>query len=660
MKPAGGKVWFTAAELAELALPGMPRTKRNMTERAASECWAVRTDANGAPLARKRAARGGGTEYHHAILPAAARAALAAKGIIFEGTEEASAPVSTAVAQRWQWFDAQPEHVKAKAQRRVGILASVDAYLRAGMTKTAAVTAVSARASVSPATLYNWLGMVDRIDPAHRLPYVAPQRKGGGTEVEVDAAAWQFIRSDYLRPEKPTWAQCYRNLEDVAARHGWSVPHARTLWRKFEREVPIQLVIALREGQEALRRTLPPQNRTVADLHALEAVNIDGHKFDVFVRFPPSREHPQGKIGRVVMIAIQDLYSRKFLAWRIGESESAILTRLCFADLFRDWGIPQHCVLDNGRAFASKWITGGAKTRFRFTVKEDEPLGLLTQLNVQTHWTFPFRGQSKPIERGFRDLASDICKHADMAGAYTGNRTDAKPENYGNAAIPLDQFERHVAREIVKHNARLGRRTEMAYGKLSFDQVFAASYAVSQIGKAATAEQLRLALLMAEEISADRKSGAISLAGNRYWHADLHAVRGKKVTIRFDPEDLTADIHVYDRQGRYVASAPILEADGFFDLAASKRSAKQYADLRRRVREMEQLQDLLAVGDVAALLNAAEPDQSPAPIASVIRPIRARRGGAAAALKIEPDAMRAATASNDPLTAVFERLTLVK
>jgi putative transposase len=76
--------------------------------------------------------------------------------------------------------------------------------------------------------------------------------------------------------------------------------------RKLEREVDPRLIIAKREGAEALRKTLPPQQRSVADLQALELVNIDGHKFDVFARFP------DGRIGRPMMVAIQDVYSRKF------------------------------------------------------------------------------------------------------------------------------------------------------------------------------------------------------------------------------------------------------------------------------------------------------------------------------------------------------------
>src|SRR3546814_346519 len=157
---------------------------------------------------------------------------------------------------------------------------------------------------------------------------------------------------------------------------------------------------------------LPAQERTVAELHALELVNIDGHKVDVFVKWP------DGRIVRPIIIGIQDVYSRKFLSHRVSDTESVIPTRLAMADLFREFGIPKGCVLDNGRAFASKWITGGAKTRFRFKIKGEEPVGVRTGLGVRTHWTIPYRGQSKPIERAWRDFCDTIAKHPAFAGAY--------------------------------------------------------------------------------------------------------------------------------------------------------------------------------------------------------------------------------------------------
>jgi hypothetical protein len=48
-----GETMADGAELAELRLPGLPKVKRKINERAAAERWALRTDDRGAPLARR-------------------------------------------------------------------------------------------------------------------------------------------------------------------------------------------------------------------------------------------------------------------------------------------------------------------------------------------------------------------------------------------------------------------------------------------------------------------------------------------------------------------------------------------------------------------------------------------------------------------------------
>jgi putative transposase len=111
----------------------------------------------------------------------------------------------------------------------------------------------------------------------------------------------------------------------------------------------------------------------------------------------------------------------------------------------------------------------------------------------------------------------------------------------------------------------LGRRTEAARGR-SFDETFAESYATAPIGKARP-KQLRLALLAADEVSTDRQSGFVTLHGNRYWTPELAQIGGRKVTLRFDPEDLTQPVHVYDRDGRFLATAPVMAQTGFLDVA---------------------------------------------------------------------------------------------
>jgi putative transposase len=658
VKLHGGKAWFTAAELAELALPGLPRAKRKVNERAAEECWALREDENGKPLARPRVgARGGGLEYHLSVLPVAARTALANMGVA--AVARTSDAPENASAALWRWFEGQTDAVRDEAAERLRILDAVALLEQAGLTDTAAIAAIGKREGKAPSTLWQWRALIAGVPAGDRLPHLARRRGGGGKETAVDDGAWQLLISDYLRPSRPSFSSCYqRVLNDYCKPLGIALPIERTLRRKFEREVDPRVVIARREGDEALRRTLPAQQRTVAPLRAMELVNIDGHRWDVFVEFP------DGTIARPMMVAIQDVYSRKMLAWSIGRTESAIETRLALAHLFDRHGIPDGILLDNGRAFASKWITGGATSRFRFKIRDEEPLGVLTQLGVQIHWATPYRGQSKPIERMFRDFCDSIAKHPAFEGAYTGNKPDAKPENYGSRAIPFDRFVEVAEAGFAAHNAKRGRRTEMARdtGK-SLDEVFAESYAVSPIRKA-TEEQKRLALLTADDRPTDRKTGAINLFGNRYWTEALGLIAGDKVTVRFDPDDLHAPLHVYDRAGRYLCSAPVIEATGFLDVAAAKQRARLEKNYRRSVKDQAEALALLEANQIEALL--AQPGEAPSlPSPGAIRPVRSR-GQTAAALKTTTQALPSSAseaargAELDQMVAGARRLRVVK
>ena len=660
-EPIVRREWFSAQELSALGLPGLSTAKRKVNERAEAEEWALRLDPLGQPLARKRAGRGGGVEYHASVLPAAARLELVRRGLAPESVADnrktggeppvVSAPATTSDGL-WAWFAGRSAKVKAEAERRVRVLDRVLQAERAGMTRSAAVATAAIGAGVSNATVWGWLSIVAGLGHSDWLPALAPRATGGGAEAVIDEDIWTIFKSDWLRPEKPTLSSCYRRAQSVAKARGIDIPHLKTFQRRIERDVPPSVVTALRSGKEAVRRMLPPQKRSVAGLQALEIVNIDGHKWDVFVRFPATDGY-QERIARPMMVAIADIYSRKILAWRFGDSENAVLTRLAFADLFRNYGIPSACLLDNGRAFASKWITGGAKTRFRFRIREDEPLGLLTQLKIQNMWATPYRGQSKPIERAFGDFCDAIAKHPALAGAYTGNRPDAKPENYGSKAVDFDLFERVVAAGIAEHNARQGRRTEMARGR-SFDDAFAESYAVAPIRKA-TDEQLRLALLAADRVRAHREDGSVVIAGNRYWTSALGRHAGELLTVRFDPDNLHSDVHCYDQAGAFIATAPVWEAVGFVDAEAARQRAKLEAEHRRAVRREVELQQLLAATDIAALLPDIEPDETPAP--GAVRLLRTR-GALAVAPAAPAPAEPRAPAIIDQFAAAMNRQRL--
>lgn len=639
--------WLTAAELAELRLPGLPTDKGAMNRRIREERWRLRVDNAGAALARPRSARGGGVEYHVSLLPGAARLELAQRGLV--DTRPGPAEAEPVSAGSWRWYDLQSEKTKADAAHRLSIVSEIMMLEEAGCTRTAALADISFRHQIGTSTLWSWLKLVEGVARSDWLPALSPRRKGGGVEADIDSLLWSIFKSDFLRNAEPTLSSCYERTAKIAAERGLSIPSERTLRRRLEREIDPGIILRRRKGDEALRRSVPSQRRTVAELHALECVNIDGHKFDVFVRLP------DGRTVRPILVGIQDVYSSKIVAWRIGEVESAVLTRLAFADLFANYGIPKHCVLDNGRAFASKWITGGAKTRYRFKIKDEEPTGILTALGIQIHWAIPYRGQSKPIERAWRDLCDTISRHPLMEGAYTGNNPVNKPANYGSRTIEWDAFVAHVEAGIHAHNSRLKRRGRHYAGR-SFDEVFTESFAVAPIGRA-TPEQLRMALLTAEQVTVNRQTGEVALFGNRYWSEPCVQLAGQRVTVRFDPDHLDRDLHLYGLDGGYLTSAQMIADTGFLTAAGAQDTAKRAAAYRKRVRDGELAEQLLAAEEVARL--QADAPAAPIPEPSVVRPMR-HRGQTAAALKPVPALATDLEARVERENRVFSALSLVR
>jgi hypothetical protein len=618
--PVLSKEFYTAAELAELALPGLPGTKRGINDLAISRGWQrpEYEDCNW----RRRQGRGGGIEYHYRLLPDLPQMALVLRHAQpAQMSARTQAKSALATTEMWAWFERQPDARKAKARERLEMLDAAMALTRGGAAWNRALATVAMHRKVSVRALYDWWALVEFTDRADWLPYLCPRYAGGGKDADMPADAWEMLKGDYLRPEKPNVTDCIRRVRMVAAERGWELPSDRTMARRLA-GLSTTTVTLRREGQKALKALIPAQQRDRGVLHALEVVNADGHRWDVFVRWP------NGDIERPMMTAFQDVYSGKVLAWRVDVSENWHAVRLAFGDLVERYGIPDHCLFDNGRHYASKKITGGTRNRYRFRAREEEPEGILTSLGVQVHWATPFAGQSKPIERAFRDFAQGLAKHPKFAGAYTGNSPMAKPENYGKTAVPLDTFLEVIAEGIAEHNARAGRTGGVCRGR-SFDQVFADSYAEALIRKA-TPEQRRLWLLAADAVTVSRRDASVELMGNRFWAEWLLPLRGRKVTVRFDPEFLQEPLHVYRADGAYLGTAECLEAAGFLSAEAAIEHNRKRRALMKHWKAAAAIENSMSIDQVAAMLPKIE--EAAPPEARIVRPIFAGN----AALKQRP------------------------
>lgn len=585
--------WWSAAEIADARLPDLPTTKRKVNQRAKDEGW----DRQSGKI-RRRKGKGGGLEYHYSLFPIRARLSL-----IEQPAEEPEPKRSREAA--WADFDSLNATAKSKAELRLQAVRLAAECEGAGMTRSAAVAAVALRVDASEKSIWNWLSLIEGVAEADWLAYLAPKPTGGrGKIAPLDPEFFALIRSDWLRLEAPSLTSCYDRAKRVAKKEGLPIAPIHRVRKAIKETISKPTEIFLRKGAEALRRYYPHQDRDKSALSALECICGDYHKFDVFVRWPG-----EALPVRVQGVFFSDIYSGKILSWRLSLTANSHTVQLALGDLIERYGIPQGALLDNGREFAAKVITGGTETRFRFKAREDDVPGLLPMLGVNVHWATPYSGQSKPIERAFRDLCDRVAKHPAFEGAYTGNKPDAKPENYGNRAVPLEEFIAVLTEEIEDHNAREGRRSEIAFGR-SFNQVFEASYKSRPIRKA-TEEQRRLWLMGAEGLNASAKNGELKLMGSRYWAEWMYRIAGQKVVGRFDPDNLHAGLHVYDLEGQYIGHAACVERGDFLGVEDARELARKRSQFMRAAREEARASREYSASEIAARLRAAGEDITP-------------------------------------------------
>ncbi|MGA6973507.1 MAG: transposase domain-containing protein [Candidatus Binatus sp.] len=418
----------------------------------------------------------------------------------------------------------------------------------------------------------------------------------------------RHFRSFYLVRTAPAASICLDNAcksitkMDVGAarRAGIRVPTSRALLDRLHSELSQEAILLARCGADAVAAR-HYQDRDYSSLAAGEALNGDGHRLDWFVK------RPDGYVGRPVLFALQCLFSNSITGWRIDWTENRDLVRLCAADAFRK-ALPKSLYLDNGRAGASKWLTGGVSLgrRFRFKTKSEDAIGVFRLLGIDLRFTNPYAGRSKKIERFWGDFESHLRGRPELRLAYAGNGKDEPAERAAAHAVPIELFIRILGEEIAAYNGR------------GHDELWNRSVASGAVLRKATESQLRLLLLAAQKVRIHAKDSCIHIFGNRYEVSDITA--GTDVIVRFDPARLFDDLFLYDREGRYLGAAKCVAPVGFADHAAARETARLNSVRKRALRAELDAQDLIGSIELAGSLPQVEP---PAPAAAkVVRPFR--------------------------------------
>ena len=442
---------------------------------------------------------------------------------------------------------------RARALMRLRAVERSDALRADGWLRADADATAAEEAGVSVSAVGSWRKRVKGLGGGRRVEALLdalkcgrPRNKWSGTGAE---ALWQLWRTDWLREEAPDAAAVHRRIAAVAEAKGWNLPGLDAFRRRAQRELPRAEIVRARDGALAAMDMAPHQTRSVAGLVPLDIVNGDGRRHDVLVTLPSGRE------GRPVVWMWQDVRTRRILAWRAGETESADLVRTSLHALISEHGVPGRVLVDSTRAASAKWATGGQRNRRRWRSTGEELPGLLQLLEIKyTPTTVDTdaggrgkgRGRAKPIERAFGDLARQIDTHPALA----------------------DEIGRTVVRRL-------------------------------------SPSQAAILLLAAEDVLVDRsgcvrlKAGRGSgLPANRYHSSDLVERAGNRVVARFDPADLHAGVRIFDLQGRHICRADCLMPVGFADGA----KAGEYQRARRQQRKSTE-KALAARRDMDGLLD---------------------------------------------------------
>lgn len=621
--------WFTAPECAGLG--GIPTATQHARDRLESL-------SNEATKRQREGTKA--FEYHISILPAAVQAALYKQAgqikigdQVFDIPPEKDKAANYCREALWTRWNNAGTKAQAKAKQKLIYITALNGLIFNQIGKMAAYKVIAEEYGVSFGSIRREFASVDSFDENDWLPVLLGKHKASSVNARkkrfapITPEAWEFIKSDYLRKEEPAFSVCYERLKDAQKINPeWIVPSIKSLARRLQFEIPEEQRTALRKGQYAAAMMYPPQERTVADLHALEWINGDGYQHNVFVRWF------NDEVLRPKTWFWQDIYSRKIVAWRCDVSENTDSIRLSLMDVCEKYGIPKEVTIDNTRAAANKWMTGGVPNRYRFKVKDDDPLGIIPMLGMKLHWSSVIlgkgHGQAKPIERAFGvgGLEEFIDKHPSCEGAYTGPNPMAKPDNYGEKAIAADVFLAAIAKGVEMYNAKVNRNTEMAQGVMSFDDVFNTSYESSVIRKA-TSVQLQMMMLQAEAVRVN-KHGTITLeAGgsikgqkNRYYHQSMMDRVGQKLVARFDPQRLHDSIEIYTLDAVHICQAECLQKVGFGDTQAARETKRNRDRFTKATKIAAQAQKTMTALEVAAQMAPLQ--EEIIPDSKVVMPIR--------------------------------------
>lgn len=600
--------WWTAKELCDLGLSGLPATESGIIRKAKRESW----------KSRQRTGRGGGMEYSFSGLPKpiqeqALRAAVAA-----EPDAELPAPTATeqAIAAERE-AHARPvadvAHLKDWQRQcmeaRLAIVGHVQKLVLKGARKEQARRAVvemaaagelpeplqrllrvaNARAgkagkrTVSRRTLVRWEQEAERGHGA-----VAPQT------AEHHAPEWVMpLLKLYCRPHKPSLREIVERelprmlADDVERPSYWAAQRMLAKLSVLDKNRG-------RMGPRELKRLRVYRVRDASELWPTDVYVSDGHTFDAEVQHPM-----HGRPFRPEVTTIIDAHARRIVGWSTGLAENTWGVLDAFRYACETSGIPAIWYTDRGSGFDNAAMS-------------DEGVGLIGRVGSSHERALPYGSQARGvIERSHQTILITAAKRLPT---YMGQDMDAETRNKifkitrkelatvgHSATLPtweaflgvvqeeIDYYNDRPQRSLPKWVDEAGKRRNMTPNEL-WAKAVAEGFEPVMVAPEESSDLFRPYVLRSTS------RGLVDLFGNRYFLRDLEHYNtretGEKVKVGYDIHD-PSRVWVRDIQGRLIGIAQLDgNKSGFFPQSVVEQAAERRADARakRAERTLEEIE----------------------------------------------------------------------
>lgn len=492
----------------------------------------------------------------------------------------------------WEAYERSGKTHKRRAEAAQSALLTFHRLVAEGFSVGEAEREVTSQHGVSKPTLWRYRRSTEGHPQMHWIPLLSPRYKGGRPPAEFTAAAYDFILGRALNTSETPWSVVFDEARRLASANGWVIPSNDAIRYRLEKE-PAWLNTIGRKGPKALERSYPAIKKDYASLKLHQVWESDGRKADVFCRWP------DGTTARPFIIVWREVRSRLVLGVKgfINPHAAGVLAAFGMA-LERAGTAPDHAKIDNGPEYASKSVTGGQRSRYRFHIVPGEQPGIMTKVGTKAEWSPPGRGQDKPIEK-FWDWVAEHCdKLPEFEGAYCGKNAVSKPENFlRENAIPIADFGAKLAATLEFFNTQ-HRHSGSGMGGRTPLEVYTELAAQTEREPVDPAH-IRLCKMGSSAIKPDKNNASYTLTIPgyglcRYWSkkiAELPAeVLSRKHFVYYDLENPRAPVSIYDGEV-WLDDAPQFEELPFLNAGdgAAEHVKKKNAYMKPKIQAAKQL-----------------------------------------------------------------------